>query len=51
MGARIKVGLACEACGRRNYRSTRSATPGTAAVRLKKFCVGCNAHTMHAESH
>ncbi|MBK6528658.1 MAG: 50S ribosomal protein L33 [Deltaproteobacteria bacterium] len=51
MGARIKVVLACEVCGRRNYRTTRSSTPGTKGVRMKKFCVGCNAHTMHAESH
>ncbi len=48
--ARIKVVLACENCGRRNYKTTRAGSPGAKPLALKKFCTACNAHTLHHES-
>jgi large subunit ribosomal protein L33 len=50
MGARIKVVLACEVCGTRNYKTTRSPAPGASALKIKKFCPQCNEHTVHQES-
>ncbi|MBL8602191.1 MAG: 50S ribosomal protein L33 [Myxococcales bacterium] len=45
---RLKIVLACEKCGKRNYKTTRA--PLTAALTVKKFCAGCNAHTTHHET-
>ena len=50
MRTRIRVVLACEVCGGRNYKTTRSATPGAAALKLKKYCSTCKGHTIHHES-
>jgi large subunit ribosomal protein L33 len=49
MATRLKVVLACEQCARRNFKATRS--PLKPALRVKKFCPGCNAHTVHHETH
>ena len=50
MGARIKVVLACETCGRRNYKTSRSAAPDAKAIEMKKFCAACKGHKVHHES-
>ncbi|MCS6902640.1 MAG: 50S ribosomal protein L33 [Polyangiaceae bacterium] len=48
--ARVKVVLACEVCGGRNYKTTRSTAPSTAALKMKKYCATCGKHTVHQES-
>ncbi len=50
MGERIKVVLACEKCGRRNFETTRSSGITGKTLTLKKHCPGCNAHTVHHET-
>ncbi len=49
MVTRLKVVLACEQCARRNFKVTRA--PLTPALAAKKYCPGCNAHTLHHETH
>ena len=48
--ARVKIVLACEVCGARNYKTSRSSVPGAKALTMKKFCAGCAKHTVHHES-
>jgi len=52
MGERVKVALACDVCGARNYHTTKAPRGGAAAERLtlKKFCPTCGRHTQHLES-
>ncbi len=50
MTTRVKIVLACEACGERNYKTTRSSAPGAKALSIKKFCTHCAKHTLHHES-
>ena len=50
MGERVSVVLVCTKCGARNFRTTRSRRPGTKVLEFKKYCPGCNAHTVHKES-
>jgi large subunit ribosomal protein L33 len=48
---RKRIALACEQCGARNYKTTKSqaAAPGD-RLRLKKFCAKCQQHTWHNET-
>jgi large subunit ribosomal protein L33 len=48
---RKRIVLACELCGARNYKTTKSpsAEPGD-RLRLKKFCAKCQQHTEHSET-
>ncbi len=50
MSQRIQVSLACSVCGSRNYRTTRTRTPGSKPLELKKHCPHCKAHTLHKET-
>ena len=48
--ARVKIVLACEVCGTRNYKTTRSGALNVKALKIKKFCTACAKHTVHHES-
>jgi large subunit ribosomal protein L33 len=50
MGDRLKIVLVCEACGARNYETTKAPGGVRERLKLKKFCAGCNKHTEHKES-
>ncbi|MCA9530738.1 MAG: 50S ribosomal protein L33 [Myxococcales bacterium] len=51
MTERVRVALACEECGSRNYHTTKARRPDTRErLTLKKFCPTCNRHTLHSES-
>jgi large subunit ribosomal protein L33 len=50
MGERLKVALACEVCGARNYETSKSRAGATKRLTLKKFCPACNKHTIHRET-
>jgi large subunit ribosomal protein L33 len=45
----VRVALVCSQCGARNYHKKR-APQGGQRLELKKFCPGCNKHTIHRES-
>ncbi len=47
---RIDIALSCGDCGARNYKTTKAAREGAAAIKLSKFCSHCNKHTIHLES-
>jgi len=47
---RLRIALACEVCGERNYRTTIARRDGSQPLRLKKFCKTCERHTVHKES-
>jgi large subunit ribosomal protein L33 len=48
---RVKVALACEQCGARNYHTTKVRKAGVPErLTLKKFCPSCVRHTMHKET-
>jgi len=47
---RVKIVLACEVCGTRNYKTTRSGAPDAKALKIKKYCAACGKHTVHQES-
>jgi large subunit ribosomal protein L33 len=46
---RARVSLACTDCGARNYQTTRKPER-KGQLSLKKFCPGCNRHTVHKET-
>ena len=48
-GRRVRVALACEVCGSRNYKTTRKPEQKE-RLALKKFCPACGRHTLHRES-
>ncbi len=48
MPKRTRASLACERCGRRNYR-IRPARPGADRLALRKYCPQCGRHTLHRE--
>ena len=48
-GRRIPVALCCSVCSTRNYKTTKSPRPDSAALTFKKFCNICNLHTVHIE--
>ncbi|MGB8331128.1 MAG: 50S ribosomal protein L33 [Polyangiales bacterium] len=48
---RVKVALACEECGARNYQTTKLRKAGAQQrLTLKKFCPNCNRRTEHKET-
>ncbi|MGB8223244.1 MAG: 50S ribosomal protein L33 [Polyangiales bacterium] len=48
---RVKVALACEECGARNYQTTKLRKTGLRErLTLKKFCPHCNRRTEHKET-
>ena len=51
MGERVRIVLACEECGARNYRTTKKRrAEQKERLALKKFCPSCNRHTVHKEA-
>ena len=49
MGERVRVVLACDECGARNYHTTK-ARGQSKRLEIKKFCAACKQHTVHKES-
>ena len=47
---RVKVVLACEQCGTRNYTTSKDRAKQPDRIEQKKFCRTCNAHTKHRET-
>ena len=47
---RLRIALACEVCGARNYKTTIARREGAQPLQLKKHCTTCNSHTLHRES-
>jgi large subunit ribosomal protein L33 len=43
------ISLACEACKRKNYTTTKNKKTVTDKITLKKFCPACRSHTNHKE--
>jgi large subunit ribosomal protein L33 len=46
----MAVALACSACHSRNYKTTKARVDGSPALKFKKFCKTCDAHTVHEET-
>jgi len=44
------VTLACTACKRRNYSTTKNKKKTTERIEIKKYCCWCRTHTMHRET-
>ncbi len=44
------VTLACEACKRRNYSTTKNKKSTTKRLELRKYCRFCRRHTVHRET-
>jgi len=42
--------LACQACKRRNYSTTKNKRTMTDKLELKKYCRFCRKHTAHKET-
>jgi large subunit ribosomal protein L33 len=42
--------LACQACKRRNYSTTKNKRTMTDKLELKKYCRFCRQHTAHKET-
>ena len=49
MAERVRIVLACEECGARNYKTTK-ASEQQERLAIKKFCATCKKHTVHKES-
>ncbi|MFA9469914.1 MAG: 50S ribosomal protein L33 [Deltaproteobacteria bacterium] len=48
---RVKIALACDECGARNYQTTKLRKAGQQErLTLKKFCPKCNRRTEHKET-
>ncbi|MBT8762868.1 50S ribosomal protein L33 [Desulfohalobiaceae bacterium Ax17] len=47
---RVNILLACSACKRRNYATTKNKRNTTSKLELKKFCPFCGKHTLHKET-
>jgi len=43
------ISLACTACQRRNYATTKNKRTHPDRLELKKFCKFCRKHTPHRE--
>jgi large subunit ribosomal protein L33 len=43
------VSLACEACKRKNYTTTRNKKLAKEKLEVKKFCPFCRGHKNHKE--
>ena len=48
-GARDYVSLECEACGSRNYRTSKKIKGALYKVNIKKYCRQCRQHKLHKE--
>jgi len=44
------ISLACSACKRRNYSTTRNKKKTPDRLELKKYCRLCRKHLLHKES-
>ncbi len=44
------ITLACQACKRRNYSTTKNKKKTTERLELSKFCRFCRKHTAHRET-
>ncbi|MDH3227122.1 MAG: 50S ribosomal protein L33 [Thermoleophilia bacterium] len=44
------VTIACDACGRRNYRTNKSRGRDGERIALRKYCRWCARHTLHKET-
>ena len=44
------ISLACSACKRRNYSTTRNKKKTPDRLELKKYCRFCRKHLLHKES-
>jgi large subunit ribosomal protein L33 len=47
---RIKVTLACKACGRRHYITTKNRRNTTGKLELKKYCPSERKHALQVET-
>lgn len=47
---RVKLGLVCTVCKKRNYVTTRNKLNTPEKLLLKKFCNNCKKVTEHKES-
>ncbi len=47
---RVRVGLLCDQCGRRNYVVTKNKDRQAERLERRKFCPHCNGHTTHRET-
>jgi large subunit ribosomal protein L33 len=47
---RPPITLACDACKRRNYVTTKNKTNTRDRLEMKKFCRWCRQHTVHRET-
>jgi large subunit ribosomal protein L33 len=50
MGERVRVVLACDECGARNYHTTKNKSRTQERLAIKKYCPACKQHTLHKES-
>lgn len=46
---RPPINLACEACKRRNYVTTKNKSNTQGRLELQKYCRWCQQHTLHRE--
>ncbi|HOG29074.1 MAG TPA: 50S ribosomal protein L33 [Vicinamibacterales bacterium] len=44
------ITLACTACKRRNYNTTKNKKKTTERLEMKKYCPFCRTHTPHRET-
>ncbi|MBE3123675.1 MAG: 50S ribosomal protein L33 [Planctomycetes bacterium] len=44
------ITLACTACKRRNYTTTKNKKKTTERLEMKKYCPFCRTHTAHRET-
>jgi large subunit ribosomal protein L33 len=47
---RVLVTLACSACKRRNYTTTKNKRTTPEKLMFRKYCKFCHAHTEHKET-
>ncbi len=47
--SRVRIGLDCIECGRRNYLVTKNKVTTPETLVLSKFCPNCQRHTEHRE--
>jgi len=48
-GTRIKIGLDCKVCKRRNYITSRNKINTPEKLAMVKYCRSCKAKTEHKE--
>jgi large subunit ribosomal protein L33 len=47
---RVNIILECEECKARNYKTSKNKKSHSERLGQKKFCSGCNKHTLHKET-